>query len=105
MCCCSRASAKSRSPRSPPISTRAWPRDPPPPPRRSNSMAEGAQHFLDSFKDPEAVARYTEGPRRFVPGLDGLHRMTGPLLAERVPEDAHILVLGDRNSTRLNSSH
>ena len=29
-------------------------------------MAEGAQHFLDSFKDPEAVARYTEGPKRFV---------------------------------------
>ena len=57
-------------------------------------MAEGAQHFLDSFKDPEAVARYTDGPRRFVPGLDGLHRMTGLLLAERVPDDAHILVLG-----------
>lgn len=57
-------------------------------------MAEGAQHFLDSFKDPEAVARYTEGPKRFVPGLDGLHRMTGLLLAERVPGDAHILVLG-----------
>src|SRR3546814_19562543 len=65
------------------ISTRALPRGPPPPPRRSNSMAEGAQHFLDSFKDPEAVARYTEGPRRFVPGLDGLQ---------------------DRKSTRLNSS-
>src|SRR3546814_2770532 len=76
------------------ISTRALPRGPPPPPRRSNSMAEGAQHFLDSFKDPEAVARYTEGPRRFVPGLDGLHRMTGLLLAARVPDDAHILVLG-----------
>ena len=57
-------------------------------------MTEGAQHFLDSFKDPEAVARYTDGPRRFVPGLDGLHRMTGLLLAERVPGDAHILVLG-----------
>lgn len=57
-------------------------------------MAEGARHFLDSFKDPAAVARYTEGPRRFVPGLDGLHRMTGLLLAERVPDDAHILVLG-----------
>lgn len=57
-------------------------------------MAEGAQHFLDSFKDPAAVARYSEGPRRFVPGLDALHRMTGLLLAERVPEDAHILVLG-----------
>lgn len=57
-------------------------------------MAEGARHFLDSFNDPAAVAHYTEGPRRFVPGLDGLHRMTGLLLAERVPEDAHILVLG-----------
>ncbi|MGV3730890.1 MAG: class I SAM-dependent methyltransferase [Sphingopyxis sp.] len=57
-------------------------------------MAEGAQHFLDSFKDPAAVAHYTEGPRRFVPGLDGLHRMTGLLLAERVLEDALILVLG-----------
>ncbi|WP_242770753.1 class I SAM-dependent methyltransferase [Sphingopyxis sp. YF1] len=57
-------------------------------------MADGAQHFLDSFRDPAAVARYTDGPRRFVPGLDGLHRMTGLLLAERVPADAHILVLG-----------
>src|SRR3546814_16786872 len=43
---------------------------------------------------PEAVARYTEGPKRFVPGLDGLHRMTGLLLPERVPENADILVLG-----------
>jgi tRNA (cmo5U34)-methyltransferase len=57
-------------------------------------MADGAQHFLDSFRDPAAVARYTDGPRRFVPGLDGLHRMTGLLLAERAPADAHILVLG-----------
>jgi len=57
-------------------------------------MAEGVQYFLDSFNDPAAVARYAEGPRRFVPGLDGLHRMTGLLLAERVPADAHILVLG-----------
>lgn len=57
-------------------------------------MAEGAQHFLDSFKDPQAVAHYADGPRRFVPGLDGLHRMTGLLLAERVPDDARILVLG-----------
>ena len=57
-------------------------------------MAEGVQYFLDSFKDPAAVAHYGEGPRRFVPGLDGLHRMTGLLLAERAPSDAHILVLG-----------
>ena len=57
-------------------------------------MAEGAQHFLDHFKDPATVARYAEGPRRFVPGFDALHRMTGILLAECVPDDAHILVLG-----------
>lgn len=64
-------------------------------------MAKGAQHFLDSFKDPAAVARYTEGPKRFVPGLDGLHRMTGLLLAERVPDDAHILVLGAGGGSEL----
>lgn len=57
-------------------------------------MAEGARLFLDSFKDPAAVARYNDGPRRFVPGLDGLHRMTALLLAERVEANAHILVLG-----------
>ncbi|WP_077146727.1 class I SAM-dependent methyltransferase [Sphingopyxis sp. KK2] len=57
-------------------------------------MAEGAQHFLDHFKDPAAVARYADGPRRFVPGFDALHRMTGILLAERVPDDAHILGAG-----------
>ena len=56
--------------------------------------ADGAQHFLEAFSDPEAVARYAEGPRRYVPGLDGLHRMTGVLLAERAPANARVLVLG-----------
>lgn len=51
-------------------------------------------HFLKSFSDPEAVASYTEGPRRFVPGIDALHRMTGLVLAERAPDDARVLVLG-----------
>lgn len=55
---------------------------------------EGAQHFLSAFSDPEKVARYADGPRRFVPGMDALHAMTALLLAERVPEDARILVLG-----------
>lgn len=50
--------------------------------------------FMKGFKDPEAVARYTDGPRRFVPGLEGLHRMTGILLAEAAPADARVLVLG-----------
>ncbi len=49
---------------------------------------------LDPFSDPKAVARYTEGPPRFVPGFADLHRMTSILLAERAPVDARILVLG-----------
>ncbi|MFS0772728.1 class I SAM-dependent methyltransferase [Sphingomonas sp. 1P08PE] len=53
-----------------------------------------ADDMLKHFADPEAVARYTEGPARFLPGLDGLHRMTSVLLAERAPDDAKVLVLG-----------
>jgi tRNA (cmo5U34)-methyltransferase len=56
--------------------------------------SDGAQTFLDMFNDPDAVARYTQGPRQFTPGLDALHRMTGLLLAERAGPDARILVLG-----------
>lgn len=48
----------------------------------------------DHFSDPEAVARYAEGPPRLVPGFASLHRMTMLLLAERAPRDARILVLG-----------
>jgi tRNA (cmo5U34)-methyltransferase len=55
---------------------------------------DGAQQFLDRFADPEAVASYAENPPRYVPGFADLHRMTGILLAEHVPPDAHILVLG-----------
>lgn len=58
------------------------------------STADGAKHFLRSFADPQAVARYADGPRRYVPGLADLHRMTGILLAERTPPDARVLVLG-----------
>lgn len=55
---------------------------------------DGARTFLDKFADPAAVLDYAAGPPRYVPGFADLHRMTGILLAERVPEDAHILVLG-----------
>ncbi len=58
-------------------------------------------HFLKHFSDPAAVARYEEGPRRFVPGLDALHRMTGLLLAERVPETGRVLVLGAGGGAEL----
>jgi tRNA (cmo5U34)-methyltransferase len=46
------------------------------------------------FSDPDAVARYAEGPPRIVPGYDGMQRMATLLLAERVQEDARVLVLG-----------
>ncbi len=47
-----------------------------------------------AFDDPEAVARYAEGPRRQVPGHDSLLVMADILLAEHVPDDGQILVLG-----------
>ncbi|WDR06495.1 class I SAM-dependent methyltransferase [Devosia rhodophyticola] len=37
---------------------------------------------------------YAEGPPRQVPGFSSLHRMTGMLLAERVPSNGRVLVLG-----------
>lgn len=46
------------------------------------------------FSDPQAVARYIEGPPRIVPGYDGMQRMATLLLAERVKQDARVLVLG-----------
>ncbi|MCX7513041.1 class I SAM-dependent methyltransferase [Frateuria sp. STR12] len=49
---------------------------------------------MSSFNDPQAVARYTDGPLRQVPGLHALHRMAGLLLREHVPSDGRVLVLG-----------
>ncbi len=47
-----------------------------------------------AFTDPEAVARYVDGPPRAVPGYHAMQSMTTLLLAERVPETARLLVLG-----------
>lgn len=49
---------------------------------------------MAQFSDPDAVARYAEGPARQVPGFADLQRMVALLLAERLGEDAHLLVLG-----------
>lgn len=46
------------------------------------------------FTDPQAVARYAEGPPRMVPGFSDLHRMSMLLLAERAKKEARVLVLG-----------
>jgi tRNA (cmo5U34)-methyltransferase len=50
--------------------------------------------FLSSFSDPNAVVRYAEGPIRQVPGFHGLQQMAALLLAETVPYDGQVLVLG-----------
>jgi tRNA (cmo5U34)-methyltransferase len=41
-----------------------------------------------------AASAYAEGPPRQVPGFAGLHRMMSLLLAERMPADGRVLVLG-----------
>ena len=46
------------------------------------------------FSDPDSVARYAEGPIRQVPGFLALQQMARLLLAERVQDDGHVLVLG-----------
>ncbi|WP_454673901.1 class I SAM-dependent methyltransferase [Achromobacter pestifer] len=49
---------------------------------------------MTTFSDPQAVARYADGPVKQVPGFHALQQMTSLLLAESVPEDGHVLVLG-----------
>lgn len=48
----------------------------------------------NAFQDPRQVARYADGPPRFVPGFADMHRMVTLLLAERVPTDGRVLVVG-----------
>jgi tRNA (cmo5U34)-methyltransferase len=50
--------------------------------------------IVERFEDAAAIANYADGPKNFVPGLDALHRMASILLAEHVPAEARVLVLG-----------
>jgi len=58
---------------------------------------------MSSFSDPRAVANYIEGLQRQVPGLHSLHQMVGVLLAEHVPPDGRVLVLGGGGGLELKS--
>jgi tRNA (cmo5U34)-methyltransferase len=49
---------------------------------------------LSTFSDPAEVARYAERPVMQVPGFHALQRMTTLLLAEAVPEEGSVLVIG-----------
>lgn len=68
-------------------------------------MDEGAANKLvrTHFSNSEAVARYAEGPPRFVPGFFDIHRMASVLLRERVPADGKLLVLGAGGGLELKS--
>ncbi|MEW4529498.1 class I SAM-dependent methyltransferase [Maioricimonas sp. JC845] len=57
-------------------------------------MAHSKPSLTSAFSDAAAVARYAEGPPRTVPGFADMHRMTTLLLAERVPENGRVLVVG-----------
>jgi tRNA (cmo5U34)-methyltransferase len=49
---------------------------------------------IDPFSDRSAVACYIEGPPKIVPGYEAMQRMASLLLAEHVPQDGRVLVLG-----------
>ena len=49
---------------------------------------------MAAFSNPESVARYAEGPLRQVPGFLALQTMTHLLLAERIGDEACVLVVG-----------
>ncbi len=49
---------------------------------------------MSHFHDPAMVARYHDGPPKFVPGFADMQRMARVLLAEHAPLDARVLVLG-----------
>lgn len=44
--------------------------------------------------DARAASSYADGPPRQVPGYASLHRMVSLLIAERIPPDGRVLVLG-----------
>ena len=49
----------------------------------------------EHFRDEEFVTKYvSQGPACFVPGFEALHRMGAILLAESVPTDGKLLLLG-----------
>jgi tRNA (cmo5U34)-methyltransferase len=54
-----------------------------------------------SFSDPAAVAQYVDNMARVVPGVGALHQMAHVLLAEHVPADGRVLVLGAGGGVEL----
>lgn len=49
---------------------------------------------MSASTNPDDVSNYAENVARHVPGMRDMHHMAGLLLAERVPADGRVLVLG-----------
>lgn len=64
-------------------------------------MPQSNDDLSAPFNDPAAVAGYAERAARLVPGLADLQRMAGLLVAERAPEQAHVLVIGAGGGVEL----
>lgn len=58
---------------------------------------------MTSSFTPPANDSYVDAPARMVPGYDGLLRMASMLLAERVPQNGRVLVLGAGGGLELKS--
>jgi tRNA (cmo5U34)-methyltransferase len=61
---------------------------------RRDEPPSPAAMTADVFSDPAAVASYAERTRRSVPGFDVLHRIVEQILAESVPDEGRVLVVG-----------
>ena len=59
-------------------------------PEGSRIPSVGSTHFAD----PAVVARYADGARSSVPGLAVVHELVDQILAESVPADGRVLVVG-----------
>ena len=64
-------------------------------------MSASTPQASASFNDPAAIASYADKARRLVPGRDDLQTMAALLVAERAPEDAHVLVIGAGGGVEL----
>jgi len=56
-----------------------------------------------AFADAAAIASYADRTRRLVPGWDDLQKMVALLVAERVPGDARVLVVGAGGGAELDA--
>lgn len=57
-------------------------------------MTDTSKPFVEIFKNPEHAAQYADGPSKFMPGFESVHRMAGVLIREFAPPDAQVLVHG-----------